>query len=76
MRKRKAPKKPRSDELPTNPEFQRFAAFAGAIMQVPKSEVDRLLAEEREAKDVADETKDESLVVMSPNRSEITQERG
>jgi len=48
MRKKKQPKNPTREDLPTNPEFQRFAAFTGAIVQVPKSEIDRLLEEERE----------------------------
>ena len=50
MRKRKPPKNPTSADLPTNPEFKRFAAFTTAIIQVPKHEIDALLAEEREIK--------------------------
>jgi hypothetical protein len=45
MRKKKQPKNPTKAYLPTNPEFQRFAAFTGAIVTVPKTEIDRLLAE-------------------------------
>ena len=48
MRKKKEPRNPRAEDLPTNPEFRAFAAFAGAIVQVPKSDIDRLLEEERE----------------------------
>ena len=50
MRKRKPPKNPTSSDLPTNPEFNRFAVFTTAIIQVPKHEIDALLAEERELK--------------------------
>jgi len=48
MRKRK--KKvvnPVAADLPTNPEFQEFVGNLRQIMSVPKSEIDRLLAEEK-----------------------------
>jgi hypothetical protein len=50
MRKKKLPKNPTTEDLPTNAEFKRFAASAHAIVEVPKAEIDRLLAEERELK--------------------------
>ena len=60
MRKRKQPRNPRSEDLPTNPEFQRFAAFTGAVVSVPKGDIDRLLADEREAKLADEPVPDES----------------
>ena len=50
MRKKKQPKNPTQADLPTNAEFNRFATFARAIVEVPKLEIDRMLAEERELK--------------------------
>jgi hypothetical protein len=50
MAKKKLPRNPTTADLPTNPEFKRFAAFASEIVGVPKAEIDRLLAEERELK--------------------------
>ena len=52
MPKRKPKKPPRfSDaDLPQNPEFQTFIGNLRGIMAVPKIEIDRLLAEERELK--------------------------
>jgi hypothetical protein len=51
MAKRKKVKNPTKDDLPKNPEFQRFAAFTGAILQVSKDEVGKILAEERTLKE-------------------------
>jgi len=52
MRKRKL-KKPANltaADLPQNPEFQEFVRHVQQISSVPKSEIDRLIAEEKEAK--------------------------
>ncbi len=51
QRAKKQPKNPTVADLPQNPEFQRFAAFTGAILQVSKQEIDTILAEERELKE-------------------------
>ena len=48
MAKRKEPKNPTAADLPQNPEFQAFAAFTGALMKVPKSDVAAIIAAERE----------------------------
>jgi len=50
-RKPKKPPNPVAGDLPQNPEFQEFAGNLRQILSVPKSEIDRLLAEEREAKE-------------------------
>ena len=55
MRKRREPKNPKAEDLPQNPEFQAFVGNLRQIMSVPKEEVDRLLAEEREAREQARE---------------------
>lgn len=52
-RKQKTKKRsanPTAADMPQNPEFQEFFENLGKIMSVPKSEVDRLLAQEREAR--------------------------
>ena len=61
MRKKKEQRNPRGSDLPTNPEFQRFAGVTGAIVNVPKTEIDRLLAEEREAKEHSEPCEGEPL---------------
>lgn len=51
MKKRKKnTRNPTEADLPQNPEFQEFVSNVRKIVAVPKSEIDRLLAEEREAK--------------------------
>ena len=51
QRAKKQPKNPTASDLPQNSEFQRFAAFTSSILQVPKQEIDAILAEERELKE-------------------------
>ncbi len=51
MRKRKKKTtNPTAADMPQNPEFQEFFENLGKIVSVPKSEIDRLLAEEKEAR--------------------------
>ncbi|MHB8636705.1 MAG: hypothetical protein ACYC96_09560 [Fimbriimonadaceae bacterium] len=50
-RKPKKPPNPTAADLPQNPEFQEFVGNLRQILSVPKSEIDRMLCEERESKD-------------------------
>jgi hypothetical protein len=50
MPKRKRPpkpKNPRAEDLPSNPEFDSFADGVKKLMQVPKAELDKAIAENR-----------------------------
>jgi len=53
MRKKRTKKQPNpvAGDLPQNPEFQEFVGNLRHIMSVPKSEIDRMLAEEKEIKE-------------------------
>ena len=48
MPKRKSKQKPDPvADLPTNPEFQEFADFTRKLLKVPKTEIDKRVAEEK-----------------------------
>ena len=47
----KDPPAPTLADMPQNPEFQSFMGSLRTIMSVPKTEIDRLIAEERELKE-------------------------
>ena len=53
-KKKKPPPNPTDADLPQNPEFQEFARSVRQILSVPKTEIDRLLAEERKFKGEAE----------------------
>ena len=52
-KKKKKPPNPTEADLPQNPEFQEFTRNVRQILSVPKEEIDRMLAEERAAKEGA-----------------------
>ena len=52
-RKRKKPPNPTEADLPQNPEFVEFMGNLRQILSVPKADIDRMLAEEHEAKEEA-----------------------
>ena len=59
MKRKRKPANPTAAELPKNPEFQEFVGNLRQIMTVPKTEIDRLLEEERRLKaKVAEEFED------------------
>lgn len=56
----KKQKNPVATDLPQNPEFQEFIGNLRGIVSVPKTEVDRLLAEERHQREKSRTENDES----------------
>jgi len=67
-RKPKKPPNPTAADLPQNPEFQTFIGNLRQIMSVPKAEIDRLLAEERELKErlIEEEREIASRLITQP----------